>query len=149
MRAMAGRFAAALSLESSSKHWWILNVAPITGPDRLPVVFDRGLLGVYHNWCKALDIYPRTFDMLHASALFSTKLGCDMSEILFEMDRLLRPGGFALIRDKRETILQFDAIAKMLEWKTTISDTESGPMGTDKLLHCQKSFHSRRSQKRG
>lgn len=138
MNAAYGGFAAAVSFEKSAQHWWILNVVPVTGPDCLPVIFDRGLLGLYHDWCKALDIYPRTFDMLHASALFSAKLRCKMTDIVLEMDRILRPGGFVLVRDKKETIIQFQTIAISLGWKTTIGDTESGPKGTDKLLHCQK-----------
>jgi hypothetical protein len=55
-----------------------------------------------------------------------------------EIDRLLRPGGFALIRDHKFTVLEVQTIAHKLHWKTTIDDMESGPMGTDKLLHCQK-----------
>lgn len=29
---------------------WVMNVVPISGPNTLPVIFDRGLLGVIHDW---------------------------------------------------------------------------------------------------
>lgn len=43
-----GRFAAALidnKLDS-----WVMNVVPVSGPNTLPVIYDRGLLGVLHDW---------------------------------------------------------------------------------------------------
>lgn len=61
-----------------------------------------------------------------------------MRVILQEIDRLLRPGGFALFRDHKHMIVQVKKIVEALQWKSHVEDTESGPMGTDKLLHCQK-----------
>lgn len=29
---------------------WVLSVVPISGPNTLPVIYDRGLLGVMHDW---------------------------------------------------------------------------------------------------
>jgi len=58
--------------------------------------------------------------------------------ILLEIDRLLRPGGFVLIRDHKEVLLPLQEFARVLHWKAHIDDTESGKWGTDKLLHCQK-----------
>lgn len=63
---------------------------------------------------------------------------CSAQVILQEIDRLLRPGGFALFRDHKDALLPLQTIAKVLHWKAHIGDTESGMWGTDKLLHCQK-----------
>lgn len=30
--------------------WWVLSIVPVDQPDRLPVLLDRGLLGLYHDW---------------------------------------------------------------------------------------------------
>lgn len=43
-----GRFATALidhGLDS-----WVMNVVPISGRNTLPVLYDRGLIGVNHDW---------------------------------------------------------------------------------------------------
>lgn len=43
-----GRFAAAMidnQLDS-----WVMNVVPTSGPNTLPVIYDRGLIGVAHDW---------------------------------------------------------------------------------------------------
>lgn len=29
---------------------WLMNVVPISGPNTLPAIFDRGLIGVSHDW---------------------------------------------------------------------------------------------------
>jgi len=42
------RFAAALI--SRKLDWWVMNVVPVSEPNTLPVIFDRGLLGVAHDW---------------------------------------------------------------------------------------------------
>lgn len=49
---------------------WVMNVVPISEPDTLPVIFDRGLIGMYHDWCESFNTYPRSYDLLHASFLF-------------------------------------------------------------------------------
>ena len=58
------RFAAALV----NRPLWVMNVVPVDKPDTLSVVFDRGLIGVYHDWCESLNTYPRTYDLLHSSS---------------------------------------------------------------------------------
>lgn len=49
---------------------WVMNVVPIDMPDSLSIIFDRGLIGMYHDWCESFNTYPRTYDLLHASFLF-------------------------------------------------------------------------------
>lgn len=46
MNAFFGGFAAALS----SDPVWVMNVVPAHGPSTLDVIYDRGLIGVYHDW---------------------------------------------------------------------------------------------------
>lgn len=61
------RFAAALS----DQNVWVMNVVPVHAPDTLPIIFERGLIGVYHDWCESFGSYPRSYDLLHADHLFS------------------------------------------------------------------------------
>nr|POF07530.1 putative methyltransferase pmt23 [Quercus suber] len=49
---------------------WVMNVIPIDVPDTLSIIFDSGLIGIYHDWCESLNTYPRTYDLLHSSFLF-------------------------------------------------------------------------------
>lgn len=65
------RFAAALSQQKV----WVMNVVPINAPDTLPIIFERGLVGVYHDWCESFGTYPRSYDLLHADHLFSRLKG--------------------------------------------------------------------------
>lgn len=46
MNAFFGGFAAALS----SDPIWVMNVVPAQKPLTLDVIYDRGLIGVYHDW---------------------------------------------------------------------------------------------------
>ena len=42
------RFAAALI--DQNVDCWVMNVVPVSGPNTLPVIYDRGLIGVMHDW---------------------------------------------------------------------------------------------------
>ncbi|XP_074381487.1 putative methyltransferase PMT24 isoform X2 [Apium graveolens] len=68
MRAVYGGFAAALR----DLNVWVLNVVNIDSPDTLPIIYERGLFGIYHDWCESFSTYPRTYDLLHADHLFSS-----------------------------------------------------------------------------
>ena len=61
------RFAAALK----GLKVWVMNVVPIDSPDTLPIIYERGLFGIYHDWCESFNTYPRSYDLLHADHLFS------------------------------------------------------------------------------
>jgi hypothetical protein len=63
---------------------------------------------------------------------------CNIAHIVLEMERILRPGGWALIRESNEMAYRVQALAISMRWKTRILETESGPFGKDKLLSCQK-----------
>ena len=74
------RFAAALR----DLKVWVLNVVNIDSPDTLPIIYERGLFGIYHDWCESFSTYPRTYDLLHADHLFSkVKKRWDTSSWLF------------------------------------------------------------------
>ncbi|MCI13551.1 putative methyltransferase PMT11-like, partial [Trifolium medium] len=71
MRAGFGGFAAALIAQKLD--CWVMNVVPVSGSNTLPVIYDRGLIGVMHDWCEPFDTYPRTYDFLHAANLLSVE----------------------------------------------------------------------------
>uniref|UniRef100_A0A0D6QXJ7 Methyltransferase n=1 Tax=Araucaria cunninghamii TaxID=56994 RepID=A0A0D6QXJ7_ARACU len=137
MRAGFGGFATALT--DLHVDCWVMNVVPISGPNTLPVIYDRGLIGVVHDWCEPFDTYPRTYDLLHASGLFSIEeKRCNIADILLEMDRIMRPGAHAYIRDTRAVIAKIEVVAKAIGWRTHTFDTEEGPYASRKVLGCEK-----------
>ncbi|CAA2952386.1 probable methyltransferase PMT7 [Olea europaea subsp. europaea] len=91
MSAFLGGFAVALST------WpvWVINVVPVTTVNTLSAIYDRGLIGTFHDWCEPFSTYPRSYDLLHANHLFSDyknqEEGCLLEDIMLEMDRILRP----------------------------------------------------------
>ncbi|KAF6170522.1 hypothetical protein GIB67_031930 [Kingdonia uniflora] len=137
MRAGFGGFAAALiDLEVDC---WVMSVVPVSGPNTLSVIYDRGLIGVMHDWCEPFDTYPRTYDLLHASVLFTVeKKRCNMSTIILEMDRILRPGGRAYIRDSVSVMDEIQEIAVAVGWQIALHDTAEGPHASWKVLMCEK-----------
>ena len=46
MNAFFGGFAAAILSDPA----WVMNVVPARKPSTLGVIYDRGLIGVYHDW---------------------------------------------------------------------------------------------------
>ncbi|CAI0612501.1 unnamed protein product, partial [Linum tenue] len=139
MRAGFGGFAAALNdLELTS---WVMNVVPVNGFNTLPVIYDRGLLGVMHDWCEPFDTYPRSYDLIHAAGLFSDerkRAKCNFSTILLEMDRMLRPGGTVYIRDTLAVIGEIHDVASAMGWVVMVHDTSEGPHASWKFLACEK-----------
>ncbi|PON62649.1 putative methyltransferase PMT [Parasponia andersonii] len=115
MNANVGSFAAALK----DKDVWVMNVAPEGGPNKLKIIYDRGLIGTVHNWCEAFSTYPRTYDLLHAWTVFSDieRKRCSAVDLLIEMDRILRPKGFVIIRDKRRVVEFVKTYLKALHWE--------------------------------
>lgn len=76
--------------------------------------------------CEAFSTYPRTYDLLHAWAVFSVieEHGCSAEDLLIEMDRILRPNGFVIIRDKPSVINYIRKFVTALKWDDWLSEVE-------------------------
>ncbi|CAH9087984.1 unnamed protein product [Cuscuta europaea] len=123
MKANMGSFAAALK----DKDVWVMNAVSEDGPNTLKIVYDRGLIGTIHNWCEAFSTYPRTYDLLHAWTIISDieKKGCSCEDLLLEMDRILRPTGFIIIRDKQHVIDFVKRYMQALHWEAVGTGSDS------------------------
>ncbi|XP_077224121.1 S-adenosyl-L-methionine-dependent methyltransferases superfamily protein [Tasmannia lanceolata] len=133
MRSVYGGFAAALRDLSV----WVMNVVSIDAPDTLPIIFERGLFGMYHDWCESFSSYPRTYDLLHADHLFSKlKKRCKLVSVVAEVDRLLRPEGKLIVRDNVETINEVENMARSMQWeiRLTYSKDKEGLLCVQKGL---------------
>ncbi|KAG6645644.1 probable methyltransferase PMT27 [Carya illinoinensis] len=131
MRAVYGGFAAALK----DLRVWVLNVVNIDSPDTLPIIYERGLFGIYHDWCESFSTYPRTYDLLHADHLFSKlKKRCKLAPVMVEVDRVVRPGGKLIVRDESSTIGEVENLLKSLHWEVhlTFSKNQEGMLSAQK-----------------
>lgn len=138
MNAGLGSFAAALE----SPKLWVMNVMPtIAETDTLGVIYERGLIGIYHDWCEAFSTYPRTYDLIHANGLFSLyKNKCSAEDILLEMDRILRPEGAVIFRDEMNVLNKVKRIVGGMRWNTKMVDHENGPLVSEKILFAVKRY---------
>lgn len=68
--------------------------------------------------CESFSSYPRTYDLLHAWNVLSDieDQGCSIEDLLLEMDRLLRPHGFIIIRDKFPLVNLVSRYLRALRW---------------------------------
>ncbi|XP_054806624.1 probable methyltransferase PMT26 [Prosopis cineraria] len=133
MRAVYGGFAAALR----NMKIWVMNVVSIETADTLPIIYERGLFGIYHDWCESFSTYPRTYDLLHADHLFSKlKKRCNIVAVVAEVDRILRPEGKLIVRDNVEIITELESMLRAMHWEVrmTYSKDKEG------LLCVQKSM---------
>ncbi|CAL9149923.1 unnamed protein product [Musa hybrid cultivar] len=133
MRAVYGGFAAALQEVNA----WVMNIVTIDSPDTLPVIYERGLFGMYHDWCESFSTYPRSYDLLHADHLFSkTKKRCKLLPVIAEVDRILRPQGKLIVRDNAETLEEVESMAKSLNWEVRMgySKEKEGLLCVQKTL---------------
>ncbi|XP_047342035.1 probable methyltransferase PMT21 [Impatiens glandulifera] len=141
MNTIYGSFAAALVDDPV----WVMNVVSSYAANTLSVVYDRGLIGTYHDWCEAFSTYPRTYDLLHFDGLFTAESHrCEIKFVLLEMDRILRPDGTAIIRESDYFVDVVATIAKGMRWECRKEVTKDG-INYEKILICQKklkdSFH--------
>ncbi|KAL6654912.1 hypothetical protein ACP70R_008377 [Stipagrostis hirtigluma subsp. patula] len=138
MNAGVGGFAAAIFSPKS----WVMNVVPTAAElSTLGVVYERGLIGMYHDWCEAFSTYPRTYDLIHGNGIFTLyKDKCKMEDILLEMDRILRPEGTVILRDDVEVLLKVQRMAKGMRWKTMMVNHEDSPHIPEKVLFTVKRY---------
>ncbi|KAL0002557.1 hypothetical protein SO802_016338 [Lithocarpus litseifolius] len=138
MHSYLGGFAAALVDDPV----WVMNIVPVEAEiNTLGVIFERGLIGTYQNWCEAMSTYPRTYDFIHADSVFSLyKDRCDMEDILLEMDRILRPEGSVIFRDDVDYLVKIKSILDAMQWDSRIVDHEQGPLQREKILLAVKQY---------
>lgn len=133
MGAVYGGFAASLR----DLGVWVMNVVSIDSPDTLPLIYERGLFGMYHNWCESFSTYPRTYDLLHADHLFSKiKKKCNLVALVAEVDRILRPEGKLIVRDTVDIISELENLLKAMQWeiRLTYSKDKEGILCAQKTM---------------
>ncbi|EPS59470.1 hypothetical protein M569_15334, partial [Genlisea aurea] len=141
MNTIYGGFAAALIDDPL----WVMNVVSSYSQSTLAVVYDRGLIGTYHDWCEAFSTYPRTYDLLHLDGLFTAESHrCEMKHVMLEMDRILRPNGYALIRESDYFADAVTAVAAGMRWNCRRhDDAGDGDRKTKIIIVCRKKlWHS-------
>ncbi|KAE9605920.1 putative S-adenosyl-L-methionine-dependent methyltransferase [Lupinus albus] len=145
MNAHFGGFNSALL--QARKSVWVMNVVPVSGLNYLPLIHDRGFVGVLHDWCEAFPTYPRTYDLVHAAGLLSLETSqprrCTMLDVFIEIDRVLRPEGWVIIRDTVPLIESARALITELKWEARVIEIESD--NDQRLLISQKPFHKKQA----
>ncbi|CAM8880799.1 unnamed protein product [Rhodiola kirilowii] len=139
MNAAYGGLSAALN----SRPVWVMNVVPVSMTNTLSFIYDRGLLGVFHDWCEPFSTYPRSYDLLHANRLFShykNSGSCLLEDIMLEMDRIIRPRGFMIIRDDEASTSKIQELAPKYLWDVESHVLENEEKKTDIVLICRKKF---------
>ncbi|CAM0909841.1 unnamed protein product [Alopecurus aequalis] len=132
MRATYGGFAAALR----DQKVWVMNVVNVDAPDTLPIIFDRGLFGMYHDWCESFSTYPRTYDLLHADHLLSKiKERCAVLPVVAEVDRIVRPGGSIIVRDESGVVSEVEKLLRSLHWDVRLTFSKNN----ERVLYAEKS----------
>ncbi|XP_047164331.1 probable methyltransferase PMT27 [Vigna umbellata] len=123
MRSIYGGFAAALK----DLPVWVFNVVTVDTPDTLSVIYERGLFGIYHDWCESFSTYPRSYDLLHADSLFSKlKDRCKLTAVMAEVDRIIRPGGKLIVRDEPSTLSEVRTLLNSLHWEILHDKIQEG-----------------------
>ncbi|CAI0555293.1 unnamed protein product [Linum tenue] len=141
MRAIYGGFAAALK----DMNVWVMNVVPIDSPDVLPAIYERGLFGIYHDWCQSFSTYPRSYDLMHADHLFSMiKQKCKIVPLVVEVDRILRPEGKLIVRDTAEVVSELESILRSMQWeiRMTYNKDNEGLLSAQKTMWRPKEFET-------
>ena len=65
---------------------------------------------------------------------------CNISSIMVEMDRILRPGGRVYIRDSISVMSELEEIGKAIGWRVMVRDTAEGPHASYRVLACDKNL---------
>ncbi|PKI32913.1 hypothetical protein CRG98_046687 [Punica granatum] len=65
--------------------------------------------------------------------------GCEMEDIMLEMDSILRPEGSVIIRDGVDVLVKVKSIIDWMNYDSQIINHEDGPLVREKLLFAVKS----------
>ncbi|KAJ9184944.1 hypothetical protein P3X46_004629 [Hevea brasiliensis] len=140
MNAFLGGFAVALN----TLPVWVMNIVPMSMNNTLSAIYDRGLLGAFHDWCEPFSTYPRTYDLLHANHLFTHYRnhgeGCLLEDIMLEMDRVIRPQGYIIIRDEEAITSRIHDLAPKFLWEVKSHSLENKEKKLETVLICKKKF---------
>uniref|UniRef100_A0A6N2JZY9 Methyltransferase n=1 Tax=Salix viminalis TaxID=40686 RepID=A0A6N2JZY9_SALVM len=140
MNAFIGGFAVALN----SLPVWVMNIVPMSMKNSLSAIYDRGLIGAFHDWCEPFSTYPRTYDLLMQPNLFThykdMQEGCLLEDIMLEMDRIIRPQGFIIIRDEESITSRVQHLAPKFLWEVESHVLENKEKKTETVLICRKKF---------
>lgn len=63
-----------------------------------------------------------------------------MSDVLLEMDRILRPEGAVLMRDNVDVLNKARKIMSGMRWESKLVDHENGPFVEEKILVAVKKY---------
>ncbi|KAG0470084.1 hypothetical protein HPP92_016784 [Vanilla planifolia] len=101
---------------------------------------------VQNYWCEAFPTYPRTYDMVHAQGLLSMHQHhtCSINDIFLEVDRILRPEGWVIIRDTTSLVEAVRSVSAQLKWEARLIEIDGNK--DEKLLVCQKPFFKKQLQ---
>ncbi|KAL4321840.1 hypothetical protein HN51_066335 [Arachis hypogaea] len=102
-----------------------MNVVLVDTPDTLPIIYERGLFGMYYNWCKSFSTYPRSYNFLHADYLSSRlKKMCNFQVVVAETYQILRPESILIVRDTAEVINELESMVKSMNWEVCMTYTK-------------------------
>ncbi|XP_050121745.1 probable methyltransferase PMT7 [Malus sylvestris] len=139
------RFCGGFAVALNDSPTWVMNIVPASMSNTLSAIYNRGLIGAFHDWCEPFSTYPRTYDLLHANHLFSHyknrgRQGCVMADILLEMDRMIRPQGFIIIRDAETITARIQDLAPKFLWEVESHTLENIEKKPETVLICRKKF---------
>ncbi|KAF9623126.1 hypothetical protein IFM89_037642 [Coptis chinensis] len=81
MRAVYGGFAAALK----DLKVWVMNVVSVNGPDTLPIIYERGLFGIYHDWVSTGTLWE---DLVLFEAAMNRLKSSNTDSVFFPRERI-------------------------------------------------------------
>nr|AAU90305.2 Methyltransferase, putative [Solanum tuberosum] len=121
--------------------YWDHMIETLISPGSMCFVYMLELRSRLPPKCEAFSTYPRTYDLIHASGLFSLyKDKCEFEDILLEMDRILRPEGAVILRDNVDVLIKVKKIIGGMRWNFKLMDHEDGPLVPEKILVAVKQY---------
>jgi ubiquinone/menaquinone biosynthesis C-methylase UbiE len=113
----------------------VLNADTVAeGQPYLHVVAERGLLGIIHDARRPLPLVDRAMDLVHCNNVLHWFAPREISYILTEWDRVLRPKGYVILsfhnmrpddpeaKAYRASVAAVEETVQKLKWKTLKMD---------------------------